>query len=149
MGERTFFATSSAFGRRQLFQSVRMGELLVETFLNYREAGKFKLHEFVVMPNHIHVLLTVGPEVSIEKAMQLIKGGSSFRAKKELGINSEIWQVGFSEERAYGVDSFGGFRKYIHENPVKRGLVERAEAYPYSSANPRFQLDPVPEYLRG
>ncbi|MEO5935767.1 MAG: transposase [Terriglobales bacterium] len=132
-----------------MFQSARMGELLVSTLLRYRDSKKFQLHDFVVMPNHIHVLLTVGPEVTIEKAMQLVKGGSSFRAKRELGINSEIWQAGFSEERAYGVEAFHGFRKYIHLNPVKWGLVERAEEYAYSSANPRFELDPMPEYLRG
>ncbi|HUS19448.1 MAG TPA: transposase [Terriglobales bacterium] len=147
--QRTFFATSSAYGRKQILQSDRMGELLVSTLLRYRDAKKFQLHDFVVMPNHIHVLLTVGPELTVEKAMQLIKGGSSFRAKKELEINSEIWQAGFSEERAFGVEAFDGFRRYIRQNPVKRGLVMQAEEYAYSSANPRFELDPMPEYLRG
>ena len=53
------------------------------------------VHEFVVMPNHLHVLMTVPEEMTIEKAMQLIKGGFSFRAGKELGFKGDIWQRGF------------------------------------------------------
>src|SRR3954453_24097948 len=48
-------------------------------------AGKFKLHDFVVMPDHFHVLLTVDGNTIIEGAIQLIKGGYSFRRNKELG----------------------------------------------------------------
>jgi putative transposase len=61
--------------------------------------AKFTVHDFVVMPTHVHVLLTLGPEVSIEKAAQLMKGGFSYRAKKELGVQREIWQKGFSALR--------------------------------------------------
>lgn len=50
------------------------------------KVGKFKVHEFVVMPDHIHVLLSLGPEISIEKAVQMGKGNFSYRAKKELGF---------------------------------------------------------------
>ena len=53
-------------------------------------SGKMTIHEFVVMPNHVHLLLTIPGEMSIEKAMQLIKGGFSFRARKELGFHGEV-----------------------------------------------------------
>jgi len=58
-------------------------------------AGKFKLHDFVVMPDHFHVLLTVDGNTSIERAIQLIKGGYSFRRNKELGLAGEIWPPDF------------------------------------------------------
>jgi putative transposase len=48
-------------------------------------AGKFRLHDFVVMPDHLHLLITVGSGMTIEKAMQFIKGGFSYRLKKECG----------------------------------------------------------------
>ncbi len=61
------------------------------------KSGRIIVHDFVVMPNHVHVLMTVPGDLSIEKAMQLIKGGFSFRANKELGFRGEIWQRGFSD----------------------------------------------------
>jgi putative transposase len=73
--------------------------LLIDVLYHYLRERKFLLHEFVVMPDHLHVLLTVGPEITIERAMQLIKGGFSYRAARELEFKSEIWQRGFSEVR--------------------------------------------------
>jgi putative transposase len=46
------------------------------------------------MSDHIHVLLSRDQMMSVEKAMQLIKGGFSYRAKKELGYMGEVWQPG-------------------------------------------------------
>lgn len=96
-------------------------------------AKKFKVHDFVVMPNHVHVLLSLGPELSIEKAVQMMKGNFSYRAKKELGYQGEIWQKGFSEVQVLTEDSFLRHQEYIDENPVKKGLARSAEEYPYCS----------------
>jgi putative transposase len=92
------------------------------------------IHDFVVMPNHIHILMTVPGEMSVEKAMQLIKGGFSFRANKELGFCGEIWQRGYSDVRVVDERSFQQHREYIGNNPVKKGLANSPEEYPYGSA---------------
>ena len=99
--ERTFFLTSATWGRRPLLQSTRSAQLFVRTLYEYRAQHKYRLHEFVVMPDHFHLLITVGSEITIERAMQFIKGGFAFRAGRELGIKSPIWQKGFSEIRAW------------------------------------------------
>ena len=75
-----YFITASTFQKRSILQSDRMAGLLVDILLHYRAQGKYLLHEFVVMPDHFHLLIT--PRESLERAMQLIKGGFSFRAKK-------------------------------------------------------------------
>jgi putative transposase len=62
---------------------------------DYRAAGKFRLHAFVVMPDHFHLLITVGSDMIIERAIQLAKGGFAFRAGKELGVKAPIWQKVF------------------------------------------------------
>ncbi len=62
-----------------------------------KKVDKYLLHEFVVMPDHFHVLLT--PQKTLERAMQLIKGGFSFRAKKEMGFSGEIWETSFYDHR--------------------------------------------------
>ena len=86
------------------------------------------------MPNHVHILMTVPGEISLEKAMQLIKSSFSFRAGKELGFRGEIWQRGFSDVRIQDERSFEQHRKYIHNNPVTAGLVNLPEEYRARSA---------------
>jgi putative transposase len=95
-------------------------------------AGKFKLHDFVIMPNHLHLLVTVPSDMTIERAMQLIKGGFSYRLKKEYGFLGEVWQRGFSEVRVTDRESWSHYREYIAQNPVKAGLVDSPQQYPYS-----------------
>jgi putative transposase len=98
---------------------------------SYVANGKFKIHDFVVMPDHVHLLISVPEGMSIERAMQLIKGGFSFRLKKEAKYLGEVWQKGFSEVRVDNDESYAAIRDYIVKNPVKAGLVETPEQYPY------------------
>jgi putative transposase len=86
------------------------------------------------MPDHVHLLVTLDSDMSIEKAMQLIKGGYSYRLKKELGYLGEIWQRGFSEVRLNNRASFLAHREYIYRNPVEAGLVDSPEKFPFCSA---------------
>jgi putative transposase len=79
-GARTFFVTSSIAEKRNLLQSDRSAALFLRVLYDYRAQRKYRLHEFVVMPDHFHLLITVGSEMSIEKAVQFIKGGFAFRA---------------------------------------------------------------------
>lgn len=79
-GSRTFFVTSSISQKRNLLQSDRAAGLFVRVLYDYRGQGKFRLHEFVVMHDHFHLLITVGSEVTIECAVQFIKGRFAFRA---------------------------------------------------------------------
>lgn len=110
-----------------------MAALFIEVLRSYMRAGKFTVHAFVVMPDHVHMLMTVPGEVSVEKATQLIKGGFSFRAKKELGFQGEVWQRGFSDVRITNEESFRDHQRYIDQNPVKAGLAKTVDEYPYGS----------------
>jgi putative transposase len=111
-----------------------MATLFIDVLRSDTLAGKFKVHDFVVMRNHIHLLVTIGGEMTIEKVMQLVKGNFSFRARRELGVPGEIWQRGFSDVRITDERSFLAHRDYIYDNPVKAGLAKSAEEYPYCSA---------------
>jgi putative transposase len=70
--------------------------------------------------------------MGIEKAMQLIKGGFSYRLKRETAYAGEVWQHGFSEVRVGDRESQLQYRRYIAENPIQAGLCEAPEEYPYS-----------------
>jgi putative transposase len=137
--------TSATRGRRSLFSREPWARLLIDTLYHYRGSA-YLLNEFVIMPDHFHVLLT--PKTSLEKAVQFIKGGFSFRAKKELGSNMEVWQKGFSDHRIRDAVDYLHHVSYIRDNPVRKHLCEQAEDYPYSSASAGIELDAVPQGLK-
>lgn len=114
---------------RRLFQVERNAELLIEVLRSLVAEGKFELHDFVIMPDHVHLLLTVEEGMTIEKALQLVKGRFSFRLAKESGFKGEVWQRGFSEVQVTGVESFQKHREYIARNPVKAGLAAQVDEY--------------------
>ena len=145
-GNGTYFITASTFEKKCILQSERMAGLLINVFSHYQQQGKYQLHEFVVMPNHFHILITPLYPVTLEKAVQLTKGGFSYRVKKELGIEEEIWQTSFYDRRVRDAGEYRRFRHYIHMNPVRRGLVPVPEQFPYSPA--KMRLDEVPQWLK-
>jgi REP-associated tyrosine transposase len=137
--------TTSTWERRDLFRNERWAQLLVDTLNHYR--GKaYLLHEFVIMPDPQHAIMT--PATSLEKAIQFIKGGFSYRVKKELGSNMEVWQKGFSDHRIRDASDYRVHAGYIRENPVRKNSCQRAEDYPYSSAAGRYEIDPAPQGLK-
>jgi putative transposase len=138
-GERTFFVETNTIGKRRLLQSERSAKLLIDVLFHYRNQGEYRLHAFVVMPDHFHALITVQASSTVESAMQKIKGGYSFRARRELSPRVGMWQRGFSDKRVRSRDEFLAYRKYIHMNPVRARLASNPEEFPYSSAHPSFR----------
>jgi putative transposase len=141
---RTFFPSSTTWERRLVLQSNPLCDLLLDVIRDNRAKQRFLVHEFVFMPDHVHLILTPAPLVSLEKAMQFIKGGFSYRAKKEMNFNHEIWQKGYNEHRIRDANEYAQHVEYVWMNPVKAGLVEEYEEFPYSSARLRGEVDPPP-----
>jgi putative transposase len=144
----TYFVTAGTWQHRNLFQSDRLARLLLDTLSRYSHQRKFLLHEFVIMPNHIHLLLTPGPGLTLERIMQFIKGGFSYRVKKELGLHCEIWERGYVDHRIRDESDYEHHREYIEQNPIEARLANSLEGYPYSSSYPGMELDPAPQELK-
>jgi len=140
---RTYHVTAVTTQRHSLFQVTAKAELLQQTIFDYRSQGRFLLHAFVIMPDHFHVLITPAPDVSLEKAVQFIKGGFSFRLKNKF----DVWMRSFNESQIVTEEKFVACVRYIEDNPIRKKLVSRAEDYPYTSAG-RGPLDPMPLHLR-
>jgi len=142
--ERVFFVTTITAQRLPIFRRETNAKLLIDILVHYRDQRKFLLHEFVVMPDHMHALITPAPEISLERAMQFIKGGFSYRMKSR----GPIWQSSFTNHRVRDLEDCERHREYIRMNPVRARLVQRAEDYSYSSAFGVVRLDPVPQGLK-
>jgi putative transposase len=81
------------------------------------------------MPDHVHLLIT--PQgITIERAVGLIKGGFSHR----VGSKFPVWQKSFTERRMRDAEEFVVRREYVHQNPVRAGMVQYPEDYAFSSA---------------
>jgi putative transposase len=128
---RIFFATTKTSMGMRLLQAERNAELLIDVLRSLVAEKKFKLYDFVVMPDHVHLLLEVEGEMTVEKAMQFVKGRFSHRLKQEFGYLGEVWQRGFSEMQMLDKESISQHRNYIAMNPVKAGLVESPGQYPF------------------
>jgi len=142
--DRTFFITSVSAQRKTIFQRSATADLFIDVLLHYRAERKYLLHEFVVMPDHFHTLITPEPEISLERAVQFIKGGFSFRLRS----SHPVWQASFTNHRIRDDEDLARHREYIWMNPVRAGLVGRPEEYLFSSASGRYALDAVPQGLK-
>lgn len=140
----TYFVTTDTWERRALFRKAGLAEIVEAKLFEYRDKGFYQIHRHVVMPEHMHVILTPGDITTLEKAMQLVKGGSSHEIGKRLHIKFPVWHPGFTEHQIRDQADFDSHVCYIDMNPIKVGLVTRPQEYSFCSARGRYTLDPWP-----
>jgi putative transposase len=93
----------------------------------------YRLHAFVVMPNHVHLLAT--PTVALPTLTRSLKGITAKRANAILALTGNpFWQDESYDHLVRNQREFEKIRNYIAENPVRAGLVRDARAYRWSSA---------------
>jgi putative transposase len=122
-----YFITTSLSQKNRLFTEDE-AEIVEETILDLASRKEIVVYAYVIMPDHIHLLIRP-INLGISKTVQLIKGRASRKINK-----GSFWQKGFFDFTIMTDKKFREKFNYIHYNPVKRGLVEKAEDYKYSSA---------------
>ena len=108
--ERTFFITTNTYQRQPIFRYEAKAKLFLEVLYHYREQKKYLLHEYVIMPDHLHALITPAAELSLERAVQFIKGGFSYRVGK--GVT--VWQASFTNHRIRDSEDYDQHRDLRH-----------------------------------
>ncbi|MHB8539507.1 MAG: REP-associated tyrosine transposase [Candidatus Acidiferrales bacterium] len=144
----TYFVTSRTWQSRRLFVSPDICEIFLESLCAYRDEGHYALHAFALMPEHFHLLITPAEGVTLERAVQFIKGGSAHRIRAERKLAFPVWQRGFTDHRIRDFDDYHIHVRYMEQNPVKRGIVGSAREYAWSSARTGVVLDDVPQRLK-
>ncbi len=121
-----------------------LAAMVVESLYKGVALGQYDLGAFVVMANHVHVLLL--PRIAPSRLLQSLKGFTAREANRRLGRTGEaFWQAESYDRWVRDEAEYGRIAAYIENNPVKAELVERAEDYPWSSAHPRKGLDTIVE----
>jgi putative transposase len=129
----------SASGPLYLRQPL-IAQVVVDALHKGVELGHFDLGAFVVMANHVHVLLL--PKVNPSRLLQSLKGFTARQAKRILGRTGEsFWQAESYDHWVRDEHEYLHIVRYIENNPVKAGLVDRPEDYHWSSARAAECLD--------
>ncbi len=110
--------------------------LRVQDALFESEGKLCELHAWVVMPNHVHCILTP-KNCTLAKVVGQIKGASARRINQALGRSGTLWQREFFDRRIRNFDQFQRTKAYIERNPVKAKLCEIPSAWAFSSASQR------------
>ncbi len=109
-----------------------IAQLVAEAIL-HRDGTAYQLHAYVIMPNHVHLLVT--PNQSVSKTIQSLKRHTAREANRLLGLTGQtFWQDESYDHLVRNATEFERITKYIDQNPVNAGLVTTPEDYRWSSA---------------
>jgi putative transposase len=132
-----------------MFRKPEWADIVERKVFEHREKGEYLVHRYVIMPDHLHVILTPGASTTLERATQLIKGGSSYDIGQAFQIRFPVWQPGFTEHLIRDGADYESHVHYIDANPIEKSLAERAEEYQFCSAHGKYRLDSWPVGLQG
>ena len=114
--------------------------------IHYCGKADFKLHAWVVMPNHVHMLITARSDIS--KFMRRLKGYSARQANRLLSRTGEpFWQEESYDRLVRTPEEFKNIEAYILSNPVKAGLARSAQEYRWAGLEARRRSGDLPYYL--
>ena len=133
------FVTTTVFQWKPILTQEGVTEVIVDELHKMISLFQVSIISYVIMPSHLHLLLGFKNIENLSTCIQTFKSISSRRIKalqlKELEENDfKSWQPRFDDLIVVSEEQFKVKIEYIHNNPVKAGLVQRAEDWPYSSA---------------
>lgn len=114
---------------------------IVQDALLFYDSKLYRLIAWVIMPNHIHLLLTPNEGVSLSNIMKDLKGFTARSINKHLGRSGHVWQPEYFDRYIRSEDHYNKAVRYIENNPVKAKLVDRPEDWQFSSASPLRNAD--------
>jgi len=155
--ETHFFVTATIENFKPVFSDEQCCQILMDNLSHYKNKYQFKILGYVIMPTHFHWIAAINKEKgTISDIMRDVKKYSAWeimdylemRAGKKFVIsdsslkdqNRQLWKKRFDDEVIRNENMFWAKLNYIHNNPVKAGLVERDIDYKFSSAR-NYLLD--------
>lgn len=108
---------------------------IVGDSIRFGHGRRYVLHAYVVMPNHVHILITPSPGQSLAKIIGTMKGFTSREIHKKFGTSGELWQADYFDRFMRDEQHFLRTARYIELNPVKAKLVVDPTHWMESSAS--------------
>jgi len=130
---RAYLISTNTESRRPLFFNPRLCEIVIGNLAFYRERGALSLHAYVVMPDHLHLVITPR-RVELPDVMRNIKSYCAKQIRELTRTEGPVWRSRFHDRAIRNETQYRQAIEYVHQNPVKAGLVQSEEDYKYSSA---------------
>src|SRR5579859_2224926 len=124
----THFVTFSCYQRQPYFDHPSVCNLFEKSLETMRLRYDFRVFAYVVMPEHVHLLLTEPKKALLSKALQALKLSVAVQSDEQ-----PFWQARYYDFTVFTTRKHVEKLKYIHRNPVTRGLVEKPEDWAWSS----------------
>jgi REP element-mobilizing transposase RayT len=138
--EHPYLTTTVTLKREPIFADSKAADILLDGVLFGREQQWYYLLSFVIMPDHMHLII-IPRGKNISECMKSIKGFSARKINSLLRRNGSIWQSGFYDYVLDSEEKVLARMRYIEDNPVRKGLATHAQHYSYSSAKYRADTD--------
>jgi putative transposase len=118
-----YFVTTAVRDRKELLLEETICSLILEDLEFYRKKYEFGFHAYVIMPDHLHLLLSLKEKGNISKIMHDFKSHTAQEINKVLKSRGALWQEGFYDHIIRNEKDFRKRIDYIHKNPLSSGLV--------------------------
>ena len=128
-----YLLTSTTHGRAPIFSDFHSARLLVAELRHAEEEGAIRSLAWVVMPDHFHWLVELGPG-SLKRLMRRVKSRSTMMINRHSGRSGRLWQKGFHDRALRREEDVQTVARYIVLNPKRAGLVARVGDYPHWDA---------------
>ena len=136
-----FFITTSTFNNQKFFINKDRTEIVIDYIYRAKERMIDFLLAFIVMPEHLHLLIIPKSGFTISQIMLFIKKGSSRVIHIKENTNGHLWAKRFFDRGIRSEKELVETIEYIHYNPLKTRLAIKAEDYLFSSANQKWETD--------
>lgn len=138
--KQSHFITFSCYQRLPFLWNEHLRDIFVESLETVRRRYGLRVYGYVVMPEHVHLLVSE-PDIEIlARAIQALKV-SVVRRATDIHTGT-LWQKRYYDHNVRTYESFIGKLRYIHRNPVKRGLVQKPEDWRWSSFRHYITAEP-------
>ena len=128
--ESLHFITFSCYHRLALLESPGARETVEAVLEQTRARHRARVYAYVLMPEHVHLLVNEPPGILLAQFLKTVKQITSRRLR---GVREKFWQDRYFDSNINGEKARSEVIRYIHQNPVKRGLVNSPEQYKWSS----------------
>jgi putative transposase len=132
---RAYFITTNVLQREPLLTPAAR-EILIEALRWSRAQGRLRLLGYAVMDDHFHALVMLTDSHDLGRLLSSIKAFAARQINRLHGRTGPLWQTGYHDHAIRDSADFDHHLLYMHQNPVRRGLVEQPEAYVWCTAHP-------------
>jgi REP element-mobilizing transposase RayT len=148
-----YYLTTVVYGRLPIFTTPGFAIPIIDSLNYYRYKQQYKILGYVIMPDHLHLLIWLQGKSTISEIMRDLKKFTAVRIIRQAEVENrrhwlsafkqageatdrsqnKVWQDSYWDKIIFSERLLREKLNYIHRNPVRAGLVESVEAFPYSS----------------